>query len=718
MASVCRYKAFISYSHTEKVQAKRLLRSLENYRLPRHIRRQVAGKAEIVPTRVGTLFRDREELPAAEDLTAEVKKALTESEFMIVLCSPAAAASRWVNREIIEFKKLNGEGKILSVILSGEPFATDKGQPGDECFPPALRFRLAADGRLTTTPAEPLAADMRRGGDGYRRAVLKLVAGLLGIGLDALVERDLQRKMRRVTAVTAASLIAVLGMGALTYEAITARQAAEHHRNEAEGLIEFMLTDLKDKLEPVGRLDVLNAVGEEIIKFRPRGVTKNLTADAAGRKARTLHFLGELYLRQKDIDNALNSFKAAFQITVKGIEITPDSGHRIYEHAQSIFWLGNIDYTQGNTTSATAYFDEYQALAARLIDTIDRTGDALDIKTRARWQIETAYAAQTLGTLYLRHREQQKNAFAAFRKAETIYDDVIKLVPENKRYRSEMADLYGWLSELKADQDELIEAVAFRKKHIASLQALGQQFDRQQFDYLLQARAAMAPLLTRLGQDEEAISILTVITQEADDLAKQDTSNQSWHNKRNRYLLHLADAQINAGRPDDAEASLYAAGNIDFDKETASFKDMVDLDYFSKMLLARLHLSKGNTYQAQSIALALEQTISEMIEQGHRSSRASHYLASTRLIAAKSLIREDRVSLASKVLERLVNGVAKNGRHLSQPARDLLLQAYALSGRESEAAAIAHDLTAAGYANTEFIRFIQTYPEIFNSPTK
>jgi hypothetical protein len=106
---------------------------------------------------------------------------------------------------------------------------------------------------------EPAAADFRRIGDG-KLARLRLVAGLTGIGLDELVQRDAQRQLRRVTAITLVSALTVVVLSTLLFVAINARNEADRQRQQAEGLIEFMLTDLRTRLEGVGRLDVLESV--------------------------------------------------------------------------------------------------------------------------------------------------------------------------------------------------------------------------------------------------------------------------------------------------------------------------------------------------------------------------------------------------------------------------------------------------------------------------
>ncbi len=99
------YRAFISYSHADGQVVEWLHRALEGYRLPSKLVGEQTALGP-VPARLGKLFRDRDELPAAGDLSAELKSALKKSMFQIVVCSPAAAQSKWVNEEVRQFKQL------------------------------------------------------------------------------------------------------------------------------------------------------------------------------------------------------------------------------------------------------------------------------------------------------------------------------------------------------------------------------------------------------------------------------------------------------------------------------------------------------------------------------------------------------------------------------------------------------------------------------------
>ncbi len=171
-----KYRAFVSYAHRDKRAARRIFRGLEAYRVPK----DVALDGLPPDRRLGRFFRDDDELGAAERLTDALKDALADSENLVVVCSPHAAASKWVNEEIELFRSLHGASGIWAIVIDGEPGAAD---PARRCFPPAL---LAG--------AEPLAPNLRK--EGPLRAVTKLVAGMLGVDFDGLWHRAQKQAMR------------------------------------------------------------------------------------------------------------------------------------------------------------------------------------------------------------------------------------------------------------------------------------------------------------------------------------------------------------------------------------------------------------------------------------------------------------------------------------------------------------------------------------------
>lgn len=204
------YRAFISYSHADEAWAKWLHQSLERYAVPARLRRLKGNDERPLPRRLLPVFRDRDELPSAAELGAVIQAALRESEALIVICSPRAARSRWVNEEVRTFKAQGRAQKVFALIVDGQPHAVDA---AEECFPAAITQAFDTEGHLIPLRVEPIAADARASGDGRRKALLKIIAGLLGVGFDDLVQRERQRQFwqRLQWAAGVAALVAVAG---------------------------------------------------------------------------------------------------------------------------------------------------------------------------------------------------------------------------------------------------------------------------------------------------------------------------------------------------------------------------------------------------------------------------------------------------------------------------------------------------------------------------
>ena len=150
------------------------------------------------------------------------------SQFLVVVCSPNAARSQYVNEEISRFKALGRADYVIPIIVDGEP-----GDPERECFPPALRYKVGPDGILTNEREEPIAADARPQGDGKDIAKLKLVAGLLGVGLDEIVRRaERARRQRLRNWVGALALLTSDSSGLAVWAEIN-RQEADRQRQNA-----------------------------------------------------------------------------------------------------------------------------------------------------------------------------------------------------------------------------------------------------------------------------------------------------------------------------------------------------------------------------------------------------------------------------------------------------------------------------------------------------
>ncbi len=148
--------AFLSYSHDDAETADWLHEELEEFHVPPRLVGKLTDHGP-VPKRLAPIFRDRHELAAASDLGEEIEEAIAGSRFLIVLCSPTAATSRWIDEEIACFKRLHREDRILAAIIDGEPFASEiPGREAEECFPAvaARSFRPSREADGATRRAD------------------------------------------------------------------------------------------------------------------------------------------------------------------------------------------------------------------------------------------------------------------------------------------------------------------------------------------------------------------------------------------------------------------------------------------------------------------------------------------------------------------------------------------------------------------------------------
>lgn len=164
--------AFISYSHTDKKAAEELQNVLDDFQLSDALKEKYPNRPEVLRE----IFRDDTGLPAGSNLTVEIQKQLDKSNYLIVICSPNAAKSEWVNKEIDYFKTHRDSTHIIPFIIDGVANAKDKDD--QECFPSALKSLEARGANVSTFS--------------FERAVVEVIAGALEIDVDDLWQRHVR----------------------------------------------------------------------------------------------------------------------------------------------------------------------------------------------------------------------------------------------------------------------------------------------------------------------------------------------------------------------------------------------------------------------------------------------------------------------------------------------------------------------------------------------
>lgn len=191
------YYAFISYSQVDNEWAVWLHYELEHYHLPK----EITDAHPKLPNFFGPVFKDIDELKAG-NLWEQIHDALYSSKYLIVICSPGAAESEWVDKEIkdfIDIGKSKGVDNIRNVfpfIVAGHPYAKKR---SEECFPKSL-LNLSKEQQRIGGDVN----DIKRYGDenvnwnGRDKAFVKLIAGMLpNVAFDDLWKRYEREKIKK-----------------------------------------------------------------------------------------------------------------------------------------------------------------------------------------------------------------------------------------------------------------------------------------------------------------------------------------------------------------------------------------------------------------------------------------------------------------------------------------------------------------------------------------
>lgn len=690
-----RYKAFLSYAHEDRQWARWLHRTLEGYRVPGRLVGQHGLHGEI-PRRLNPIFRDREDLTAHANLGSRITTAIETSQFLIVICSPHSAASKWVNEEVANFKKVHGEGRILSVIVDGEPFASDRGAPEDECFPPAMRFRVDANGRITDRPIEPLAADVRRTGDGKRRARLKMIAGMVGVELDDLAQRENQRRHRRQSIISAASVTGMIVMGALTWFAFAARDEAQTRQAQAEGLIEFMISDLKDKLVPAGRLELLDAVGRRALDYYSQQRLDALDSDALGRRSRALHLIGEIESSRGKYDAAHKAFLEADSVTAELLQRSPQDTQRIYDHAQSVYWLGYVDLQRGNLDRAEKAFRIYLDFAHQLV---------LVEPENEKWQMELRYGYSNIGVLL--HRQGRfAEAKGWLTKSSDVSMALYKASSGDAILRYYAAQSLAWLADVEEELFHYDQAANYRQNEVdLYLLTLAEDpGNRKVPDALMVARQAIARFSLVRGDLATAERELKVAVDYADDLVLAEPENTNWTQRSIESYAGYAAVLLHQGRLDEArdQAMLGVALSAKLIETDGGIPYWHVLHVVSQNVMARVLARQGRNEEALRVA----QRCLKEFAMGSAGSRETSGVRWEEIflksVIAQLLASNGQEAKATGLWQQVIRDVHQYSSETSEKGASLLALAYLQTGSADKADEWAARVKEAGYRHPDY----------------
>lgn len=265
-----KYAAFISYSRAvDGKLAPALQGALHRFAKPWYRLRALR------------VFRDDASLAANPNLWKSIAQALDDSEFFILLASPEAAESKWVEEELSYWITNHPLTKVLIALTGGKGWdAKEFSWVTTALLPPSLRGKLEDEPRYVDLRWARHEENLSLADGRFRDNIADLAAALHHRSKDDLVGQDvvLHRRTLRIVRVTIA-LLAVLALAATSAAVFAVRQ----QRIAIEQRDIAISRQLAAQAELRGETDIQGALLQSVAALR--------TMDTAEARASLIHQL-------------------------------------------------------------------------------------------------------------------------------------------------------------------------------------------------------------------------------------------------------------------------------------------------------------------------------------------------------------------------------------------------------------------------------------------
>ncbi len=521
--------------------------------------------------------------------------------------------------------------------------------------------------------------------------------------------RNKPRRRRLRLAVAAAIALLVSGAAKYTVDlerertvAVAAREEADRRREQAESLIGFMLGDLRARLQEVGRLDVLDAVGNEATKYFNAVPPESLSGDELFRRSQSIYQIGQIRQAEGNLNAASDAYRDSIAFAEQAVARDPTNGEWQIGLANARFYAGEALRVQGDLTGAMRQYQAYRDIAQRLVDREPQN---------ERWLLELSYG---MGGVAFVHEAQGdfQSARRELESAQQIKEDLARRNPADVERRQAVA---GGHIRLGMVLDKLGEVDAALKHFLADLEIRRDLVAHQPDNFALKRNYQVA--LNYVGGAYEdrgdlanAAEHYRLRREVAAAYAATDPRNANWRRD-------LAAAETTYAAVLRLRGSLREAGQA-YERAIAILRPIVEAApdlAIRQRDLADAELGLGLTYfergeldAAAARADTVERVLAPLLARGN-DREATRRAAEGRLLAADVVARRGNAGLARQLREAALTMVV-SGQEANPEKRMLAVQARALLAlnRTAEASPIVERLTSLGYRHPTLIRVVRT----------
>jgi tetratricopeptide (TPR) repeat protein len=590
------YDAFISYSHAKDKPIANALQSVtQKLGKPWYRRRSLR------------IFRDDTSLSATPGLWPAIEQALGQSRFLLLLASPEAASSPWVDKEVAYWRKHKSAGTVLIALTGGDltwdARANDFAWTGAAPLPPALKGAFED---------EPKWVDLRAYRDGanprdarFAELAADFAAAIHGMPKEDLLSQELRQQRRALSlAWSAAGVLLVLaGLAGWQWSVATEqKKIALEQRDRAERSLDVATNAANSMV-----LDLARAFRDR--SGMPADLVR-LVLDRARDLQRRLTDSGETALKLKISEAAVLT---ELMETLLSLGDTKKAAEFAQQAVFVMDWVAAKDPQNHSVLRNRAL--TYAKLSRALIQAGQRD-KALDAARRslalsqslaalssdsALYQIDIATAHAQIAHL-LKLAGNREAAIAASRESVDVAEKLVAKHPDDREWRKALAARLGELGDLlfasgKPDDIKAALEVDQRSFELFKQLAVSDSSNTRAQANLAIAHGRNGHVLSASGRREEALADFREAKSIYQTLVASDTGNTEWQHDLAGTLDSLGTALAAMDKQDEAIAEFRAALAIN---ESFAGRDAGNPDWRRNIAMAYFKIGRALSAQGKN----------------------------------------------------------------------------------------------------------------------
>jgi tetratricopeptide (TPR) repeat protein len=358
---------------------------------------------------------------------------------------------------------------------------------------------------------------------------------------------------------------------------------AKQARDDAERLLNYLIFDLHDKLEPLGHRDILEDVQKRVDAYYEQIAGVAESDETLRQRAVAYGNQGNLFLNRGDLNAALSSHEKGLRIAERLTARDPANVEWQRDLAISYNRIGDVQQAQGAFNAALSSYEEGLQIVEKLT--------ARD-PANPQWQRDLAIGRNRIGDV----RSFQGNLKAALSSYEEGLQTAEKLAtrdPANPKWQRDLAFSHNRIGDIRRAQGDLNAALNSYQKYLkiaqrlAALDPANVEWQRElvvSHDNIGDVQQAQGDIMAALSSYEKAMQI-------AEKLAERDPANVEWQRD-------LAVSRNRIGDVQQAQGDLSAALNS-YQKYLQIAQRLTARDPANPQWQRDLSISHGNIGEVQ-----------------------------------------------------------------------------------------------------------------------